>query len=635
MTICFIVDNSPEMGIQQQKLEIPSNSSSSSSSNSSLTLLDFAKSAIELLITTVTKSILPTPLMSMLLEGGDSNLCLLSSLGDPPIVIEESLKNIQCSEKVINTSRISFPISHALSIINKYRMKNSTDGFGFGRSPCRTDPVDIVIFTDGRVVVGKEVFIQKFNGSSKGVGDDFTSDSFRWDHRVFLVIVRHQIKGEEVIKVSDLPKDLTDLCTITGGDVMICQGISETISAMHTLALKLSHKSVGVKFTTTNLETESLNNPPSSTLCRLISMKGQGEWPIPESFVIDNIAKSYPLRNTHPILTINRNIGIGLSPSINSLYRTAKELDINFDLYDINVCNSLSMGSNTNQNLYKTLGLIKDERYHVFVSESSKLDIHSTNNSVLNLSQIYPPPFAILSPGKSPGSIELMILPFNYPKLIPIIKSALDMIKSQQTTSHISIQQIFQQPWSLQWKSDFSNYLSNVPPYYYKSLKNLMKRMGLYNLVTGMLGEYTITKQIEKKLLYAQSISTADIVGLETAARNRWPSFNPSVSDIAMASSESKYVTCQSILDIENSFGLISNWEKIRKLIYNGPSGLTVNDLCIVSADEKGGNSHVHKNHYFEKLNPFYYQNSSNVPYLCRDWMAAACGLVCNPQLKV
>jgi hypothetical protein len=632
MTICFIVDNSPEMGIQQQTLEKTFNSSlsSSSSSNSSLTLLDFAKSAIELLIITLTKSISPTPLKSMLLEGGDSNLCLLASLGDPPIVIEESLKNMKCSKKIINKSSLSFPISLALSIINKYRMKNNTDGFGYGRAPWRTDPVDIVIFTDGRVVNGKEVFIQKINGSSKGVGDEFTSDSFRWDHRVFLVIVRHQNIGEGSIKFSDLPSDLTDLCTITGGDVMICHGISETVSAIHTLSFKLSHKFVGVKFAATNLESESSNNPPSSTLCRLSSIKSQGEWPIPESFVIDKATKSFPLRNTHPILTINRNIGNG-QQSINSLYRTAKELDINFDIYDINVCHPLMMSPNANQNLYQTLGVVKDERYHVFISESCKLDILSTNNIGLKVL----PPFAILSTGKLPGSIELMILPFNYPKLIPLIKTALDIIKNQQTATQLSSQQIFQQPWTSQWKIDFSHYISNVPPYYYNSLKILMKRIGLYTLITGMIVEYKITKQVEKKLLSAQQLSSADIVGLETAARSRWPSFIPAVSDIAMASPESKYMNCQSTLDIENSFDLISNWEKIRQLIFNGPSGLTVNGSCIISADEKGGNSHFHKNRDFEKLNPFYHQNSANIPYLSRDWMAAACGLVYNPQVAV
>ena len=69
----------------------------------------------------------------MLFETRDELGCLLSFIGDPIQVLEERLKNI--TPCPVNNGSISFPLTNAFTIINKYRIKNGTDHFGFGRIP--------------------------------------------------------------------------------------------------------------------------------------------------------------------------------------------------------------------------------------------------------------------------------------------------------------------------------------------------------------------------------------------------------------------------------------------------------------------------------------------------------------------
>jgi hypothetical protein len=90
----------------------------------------------------------------MLLESGDDRGHLLSYVGDPSAVIEDAIKNIEpCSSGSSNNRgsgnssggsgsgsgsggcSVSSAISNALTIVNKYRIKNSTDHFGMGRMP--------------------------------------------------------------------------------------------------------------------------------------------------------------------------------------------------------------------------------------------------------------------------------------------------------------------------------------------------------------------------------------------------------------------------------------------------------------------------------------------------------------------
>ena len=85
----------------------------------------------------------------MLLETGDANGCLLNFFGDSANMLEDSVKNI--APYFSNSPSFSFPLSFALTTVNKYRIKNGTDRFGLGRSPWIIEPVNIVLFTSGRL----------------------------------------------------------------------------------------------------------------------------------------------------------------------------------------------------------------------------------------------------------------------------------------------------------------------------------------------------------------------------------------------------------------------------------------------------------------------------------------------------
>lgn len=69
----------------------------------------------------------------MLVETGDDKGCILSYFTDPYSKIEDSIKAIK-PYRAANCS-LSVSLSIVFTIMNKYRIRNGTDRFGFGRSP--------------------------------------------------------------------------------------------------------------------------------------------------------------------------------------------------------------------------------------------------------------------------------------------------------------------------------------------------------------------------------------------------------------------------------------------------------------------------------------------------------------------
>jgi hypothetical protein len=89
------------------------------------------KCAVEQFLSSVKHSAVPDTNF-MLLSNGTDKSCLLSTFGEPLMIFETALKNMEVKP---GNKDISYPIGLALSTINKYRMKNLTDRFGFGRLP--------------------------------------------------------------------------------------------------------------------------------------------------------------------------------------------------------------------------------------------------------------------------------------------------------------------------------------------------------------------------------------------------------------------------------------------------------------------------------------------------------------------
>ena len=260
------------------------------------------------------------------------------------------------------------------------------------------------IFTDANDQADKPLTI-----NSKGVLSDYVSESHRWDQRVFLFIMsspssaysqqsRGSFDDSDAAAADDnsvdhnnfFPKQekLATLCARTGGEVFVCKSMKDAQNSMRALFTKLhaSPASVGIKFSV--VEKDGLSSelsPPSLSFARLV-VKIHGEWPIPEAGWVNHETESLPVRHSLPLLSLVKDKAS--IASTRQMYQIAKELDLLSESYEV-------VGI-----VSRALILAKDEMYPVFVRGSCRTDVDY--------------PFAILAPGKVMGSLQLIVLPFNY-----------------------------------------------------------------------------------------------------------------------------------------------------------------------------------------------------------------------------
>lgn len=524
---------------------------------------------------------------------------------DDPEVMEASLKQLTTStfpssnstdplSSTTSVSSFSFPLSLALAIINRYRIRNGTDRFCCGRAPWVLEPVSFLLFTDGREHEGKDLTLTQLSGTSMGTGSDFVSDPWRWDHRVFLILTCGSggQRNENVV-----PKCLANICGATGGDIIHCLSLKDIAPTMRALSKKiLDSKSICVRFCSQKLKQkddttdsdERLYNG-ASILTRLI-VKCDGEWPFPEAF--DTRLKNTPPRQTHPVLQIIRDNRTNTPTAASAFLRMATELNVPMDIYPI-ICDNL---------FHQNLGVSADEKYAVGIAITNLSDgivmnsasiiasegpVHSGGNNLEGFgNHTNCVPFAILCPGKgAPGSVELVILPFNYPKILPLLKTAIDNLRGSLPSSLAA-----SQTWTINWRQEYKHYLSTTPTYFHSSLSRMIQRLNLKILFQQQQLEHEkhhLNKNVQRKLQIAQSIAASDIHSIEKLLRFQWDlPMNPvstlchkkSIVEVAMAPLEIQLDAPQSVLDIETP-NLLSTWERMRANIFGGSRGISLRGL--------------------------------------------------------
>src|SRR5690606_31690443 len=97
-------------------------------------------------------------------------------------------------------------------------------------------------------------------------------------------------------------------------------------------------------------------------------------------------------------------------------------------------------------------------------------------------------PFGFLKPSTSSNSVQLYVLPYNYPRLWPLLGEYLiehtriiinyvdDLVNNLKMTP------------SVKWKQDFDKYLASIPSYYYTPLRN-------GNMIEPILSFYIFQKK--------------------------------------------------------------------------------------------------------------------------------------------
>lgn len=105
-----------------------------------------------------------------------------------------------------------------------------------------------------------------------------------------------------------------------------------------------------------------------------------------------------------------------------------------------------------------------------------------------------PPIFGILCPSTQDPKqkSELLVLPYNFPVLLPLLQQAKDI--TQHSRSNFSVAASVQQCFPQAWQSSMASYLKGIPSYYLPSLYRIFKPLNLHVFISLLTNAATATQ---------------------------------------------------------------------------------------------------------------------------------------------
>ncbi|KAG7176055.1 Integrator complex subunit 6-A-like [Homarus americanus] len=489
------------------------------------TMLDIAKGAVETFVKLRQRS-----------PESRGDRYMLFTFEEPPMHIKagwkenlatfmNELKNI----KATGLSTLGPAIKNVFDVLNINRMQSGIDTYGTGRSPFFLEPSVIIIITDGGKLssqqgVQDDIFpLPKVNPIP---GAELTKEIFRWDQRLFGLVLR--LTGTPAPDPMGLvPSDnspLDKLCEQTGGRSyavrshrMFQQCIDSLVQKVQS-GVVINFEKIGPdpppinpdgketpdvievdkENQQNNVETNGGNgglgggglggggmlghmlqnggrphtpnsmplplpNPPSNAWhnCRKMiyvprpAQRGSpsGFWPIPESFWPDTNTLSLPARSAHPNVKFTCT---SQEPMVID--------NLPFDKYELEPSPLTQFILSRKQ---------PTVCWQVYIPNSSK------NSDVGH-------PFGYLKASTTLQTVNLFVMPYNYPVLLPLLD---DLFKTHRLKA------------TKEWRIQFDNYLRTMPPYYANPLKRALGRMGAPNLVPDNLDNslsFQVTNQLKR-----------------------------------------------------------------------------------------------------------------------------------------
>ncbi|XP_063239498.1 integrator complex subunit 6 [Bacillus rossius redtenbacheri] len=456
------------------------------------TLLDVAKGAVESFVKVRQKS-----------PESRGDRYMLITFEDPPSNIKagwkenlstfmNELKNLQCT----GMTTMGAALKNAFDVLNINRMQTGIDTYGQGRRPFFLEPSVIVVITDGGKLSNSSGVQEELNlpMHSPIPGSELTREPFRWDQRLFSLVLR--LAGTPIMDrdIGLVPCDsspIDAMCDVTGGRSYCITSHRMLMQCIDSLVQKVQSGVVinfekigpdptpvipdGVKSDCDTLskeeeacikgvnadwmkdsnvedeETKSIirNNlsdlipsaVPGSTAwqtCRRLiyvqrsAQKGfaVGFWPIPESFWPDQSLSSLPPRSSHPNVKFTC-----------TSHEPMVIENLPFDKYE------LEPSPLTQYILARKQPTVC---WQVFVANSYK-------------SSEVGHPFGYLKASTNLTCVNLFVMPYNYPVLLPLLEELFKVHRQKPTN---------------EWRTQFMNYLRTMPAYYAGPLRSALTRMG-------------------------------------------------------------------------------------------------------------------------------------------------------------
>ncbi|MFH4974822.1 hypothetical protein AB6A40_001531 [Gnathostoma spinigerum] len=432
------------------------------------TLLDVARSVVELFLKQRSRDASARGDRYMLMSFEEFPKNVKSGWREGQAIFHEQLKSL----KAHGLTTFGNALGSAFRFVNVNRMQTGIDNYGWGRYPYYLEPVVIISITDGNSLTcpltGKVDEI-KF-AKPTAIGNELTEEPFRWDQRLFSVVLRlpgsppkTQISPGMHILPDRSPIDC--MCVATGGRsycitshrmIPIC--VDSIVQKMQQIGVLVKFDHVGAEPTLVitdrmngNIENEKLNGdlmgsvtPRSipvddawksvtTSLYSRASRAYPGHWPIPEAFWPDCSMNSLPPRKAHPVITFR------CEPSEPLVCQ-----EFPFDKYELEPS--------------PLTQLILDRKqtnvcWQVFVKNSDKSGGLGS-------------PFGYLKAATNLLAVNLFIMPYNYPVLLPLIDELRQDPKARTSQS---------------WRLRLEKYLSSIPTYYLQPLRKAFSRMNVTN----------------------------------------------------------------------------------------------------------------------------------------------------------
>jgi len=478
--------------------------------NGKKTLLDISKEAVEVFVKQRQKSAESRGDRYMLLTFDEFPRNIKAGWKENLATFMTELKNLEAA----GMTTMGSALKAVFDTLNINRMQSGIDMYGQGRYPYYLEPAVIVVVTDGGKLTTLNTVQRELNlpmtagavGGMSGVpGAEMTREPFRWDQRLYALVLRMaghppmSGAGGESGHVASDHSPIDAMCEVTGGRSYAVTSSRVLHQCIESLVQKLQSgvvihfekigsdppllpdsdtvegvgtdskevEPVAVKFGvgglssvggqgggagsrphTPNAGQPSAGNTAWHSCRKLIyvqrsAQKGfaVGFWPLPEAFWPDVSAHTLPQRSAHPTLKFT---------CTNQEPMVIENLP--FDKYEL-------------EPSPLTLFILGRKQpnfcWQVFIQGSTK------NGDTGH-------PFGYLKASTNLLTVNLFVLPYNYPMLLPLLD---DLFKAHRLKP------------TNEWRTQFHNYLRTMPTYYAGPLRRALTRMGAGNLALNLIPE--------------------------------------------------------------------------------------------------------------------------------------------------
>ncbi|XP_052900824.1 integrator complex subunit 6 [Anopheles moucheti] len=345
------------------------------------------------------------------------------------------LKNLQSN----GLTSMGEALKNAFDLLNLNRMQSGIDTYGQGRCPFYLEPSVIIVLTDGgkyafRNGVHQEIILPLH---AQMPGTKLTKEPFRWDQRLFSLVLR--MPGNRVEERVDgkVPHDdsmIEKMCEVTGGRSYKIKSHYVLNQCIESLVQKVQ-PGVVIHF-----DQLISNNGDSSTADlqfqstkRMIYVPKQhpsqktfpvGYWPIPEPYWPDPKLTTLPPRDAHPKIKI-------ISPSCDEP-QVLRNFPI--DKYEL-------------------------EASPLTLQILSKKESNKVWPLIVSTGMQGEMPFGYLKPNSTVPIVHLYVLPYNYQMLLPLINDLFHKFNLNPPND---------------WVYKFTNYVKTIPQYYCPFLRRAL-----------------------------------------------------------------------------------------------------------------------------------------------------------------